>query len=301
MTSSSFNRPGAVDLSSLAQQSAAPAAGGASYVIEVTEQNFDEVMRMSMQHPIIIELYSPRAQNSQQLSDLLVSLANTAAGKYLLARVNADAAPRIVQGLGVQAVPTVVGVLGGQLAPLFQGVQPRAQVEALIGQLLAMAVTNGMAGTAQPVAGAAAGDEPAEAGPDPRFAKADAALERGDFAAARDEFDTLLQADPKDAEAQAGRAQAGLLARTTQLNGDQVMAAAAGHPDDLQAQLDAADVELASGDADAAFGRLLQIVRTKAGDDRERARLRLLELFETLGNTDQRVLTARRSLMSALF
>lgn len=300
MTSSSFNRPGAVDLSSLAQQSA-QAPGGASYVVEVTEQNFDDVMRKSMQHPIIVELYSPRAQNSQQLSDLLASLANAAAGKYLLARVNADAAPRIVQGLGVQAVPTVVGVIGGQLAPLFQGVQPREQVEALIGELLAMAVTNGIVGTVQPVGGAAADNQQDESVPDPRFAAADAALERGDFAAARDEFDKLLQADPKDAEAQAGRAQAGLLARTTHLNGDQVMAAAAAHPDDLQAQLDAADVELASGDADAAFGRLLQMVRTKAGDDREQARLRLLELFETLGNTDQRVLTARRNLMSALF
>ena len=36
-------------------------------------------------------------------------------------------------------------------------------------------------------------------------------------------------------------------------------------------------------------------------DDRETARVRLLELFATLGNADPRVLKARRALSSALF
>jgi putative thioredoxin len=38
-----------------------------------------------------------------------------------------------------------------------------------------------------------------------------------------------------------------------------------------------------------------------SGDDRNKVRVRLLELFETLGNTDDRVLKARRDLMTALF
>ena len=43
------------------------------------------------------------------------------------------------------------------------------------------------------------------------------------------------------------------------------------------------------------------MVRTRAGAEKDQARLRLLELFETLGNADERVLKARRSLMAALF
>lgn len=303
MTSESFNRPGAVDLSALASQAKASASagpGGASYVLDVTEQTFDEVMQKSLQHPVIVELTSPRA-NAQQLSDTLTELANAAAGKYLLARVNAETEPRIVQAFQIQAVPTVVAVIGGQVAPLFQGMQPREQVEAIIDQVLSAAVANGVVGTAQPVAGPAPDQDAGADEPDPRFAAADAALEQGDFATAEAEFDKLLAADPNDAEAKAGKAQVGLLARAADLDAPTVLAAAAEPDADVDSHLQAADVEMISGSPEAAFARLLGLVRTAAGDEKDRARVRLLELFETLDGTDPRVLKARRDLMSALF
>ena len=316
MSASSFNRPGAVDLSQLTQrakQAAAPAGpgprtgtgAGGSYVLEVTERTFDtEVMRRSLKHPVVVEFYSPRVSTGQQLSDVLAALAAESAGKYLVARVNVDVAPQIVQALQLQAVPTVVGVIGGQIAPLFQGVLPREQVQPYLDELVKAAVANGIVGRADPVGGApegapaAAAEEPTA---DPRFAAADAALERGDFAAARDEFDKLLAANPGDAEAKAGKAQAGLLARTMALDPQQARSRADASPTDLQAQLDAADIDLVMGEAEAAFDRLIGLVRARAGSERDQARLRLLELFETLGNGDERVLKARRQLMAALF
>ena len=308
MSSSSFNRPGAVDLSQLTQrakQAAAtqengPRAAGGSYVVEVTEQSFEaETIRKSVKHPVVVELYSPRVATGQQLSDALIDIANASDGKFLLARLNVDAAPGIVQALGLQAVPTVIALINGQLAPLFQGVLPKEQVEATIDQLLKTAVANGMVGRAQPV-----GSEPAAAEPepqvDPRFAAADAALERGDFTAAREEFDKLLQANPNDVEAAAGKAQAGLFARAAVLDPQATLAAANGS-DDLDSQLAAADVEMISGQVEAAFARLIGLVKRSSGEDRNQARVRLLELFETLGNTDPRVLKARSDLMAALF
>ena len=144
-------------------------------------------------------------------------------------------------------------------------------------------------------------EEAAEPVADPRFAAADEALERGDFAAAEAEFDKLLAANPQDAEAQAGKAQAGLLARATALDPQAVFAKAAAPDASVDDQLSAADVELATGDADAAFARLIDQVKQRTGDERDRVRVRLLELFETLGNADERVLKARRALMTALF
>ncbi|HET9871073.1 MAG TPA: tetratricopeptide repeat protein [Propionibacteriaceae bacterium] len=309
MTSSRFSRSGAMDLSQLAQRAKppaasgtqAPAGGAASYVVEVTEETFDaEVIRRSVQHPVVVEFYSPRVSTGAQLSDALAALANEAAGKYLVARLNVDVSPQIVQALGLQAVPTVIGVIGGQLAPLFQGVLPQDQVRAYLDELVKAAVANGIVGRAVPVGGASDSEE-AEQQPDPRFAVADAALERGDFEAARDEFDKLLAASPGDAEALAGRAQAGLLARTVALNPDQVLAAASRPDADISTQLDAADIEVVTGTPEAAFSRLVGLVRSRTGEDRDRARARLLELFETLGNSDPRVLKARRDLMAALF
>ncbi len=310
MSSSSFNRPGAVDLSQLTQraQQSAPASSlgpprkaGASYVVEVTEQTFEaETIRKSVKHPVVVELYSPRVATGQQLSEALIEIANASDGKFLLARLNVDSAPGIVQALGLQAVPTVIALINGQLAPLFQGVLPKDQVEAAIDQLLKAAVANGMVGRAQPAGSEETVAEPAEPEADPRFATADAALERGDFTAAREEFDKLLQANPNDAEAQVGKAQAGLFARAAVLDPQSTLAAA-DDSDDLNSQLAAADVEMITGEVEAAFARLIGMIKRLSGEDRDQTRLRLLELFETLGNTDERVLKARRDLMTALF
>jgi putative thioredoxin len=309
MSSSSFNRPGAVDLSQLTQrakqsataQASAPRTAGASYVIEVTEQTFEaETIRKSVKHPVVVEFYSPRVATGRQLSDALIELANASDGKFLLARLNVDTAPGIVQALGLQAVPTVIALINGQLAPLFQGVLPKDQVQAAIDQLLKAAVANGMVGRAEPVGSQSAAAGEPEPEPDPRYAAADAALARGDFAAAQEEFDKLLQTNPNDAWAQAGKAQAGLFARAAMLDPQSTLAAANGS-DDLTSQLAAADVEMISGKVEAAFARLIGLVMRLTGEERNQARVRLLELFDTLGNTDERVLKARRDLMTALF
>ncbi len=309
MSSSSFSRHGAVDLSQLTARAkaagAAPggAPAGASYVVEVSEQTFEaEVIRKSIKHPVVVELYSPRVSTGQQLSDVLAALAAEAAGRYLLARVNVDTAPGIVQALGLQAVPTVIAVINGQIAPLFQGVLNKEQAGAYIEQLLKAAVANGIVGRADPVGSQAADDDAAADQPvsDPRFAAADEALEKGDFQTALAEFDKLLQANPNDSEAKAGKSQVGLLARASALDAEGVLARAATSLA-VEDQLAAADVEMVTGRAESAFDRLLELIKRTSGDERNAARLRLLELFETLDSSDERVLKARRGLMAALF
>jgi putative thioredoxin len=264
--------------------------------MELDERTFEAALQLSVKHPIVLELYSPRA-NADALSQDLADLANAAGGAYLLARVNVDTSPGIAQAFGVQAVPTVVGVVGGQLAPLFQGTRPKAEVEALLGQLLQASAAAGVVGRAEPVS------IDADAGPDPRFAAADEALERGDFEAAVAEFDTILAATPNDPEAKAGRAQAALLVRLGEAAADPaaVLARAAAAPLDVAAQTAAADIELANGQVGGAFKRLIAAIATTSGADRDALRVRLLELFETVGNSDPEVQKARRNLMSALF
>ncbi len=300
MNAPNVNDPRALDLSALgaaASASAAPSPG-ATFVVEADDRTFEAVVARSMQHPVVLELYSPRA-NAQALSADLVDLANAAGGRYLLVRLNVDASPAVAGALGVTAVPMVVGVLGGQLVPLFQGTREKADVEAVIAQLLQAAVANGIVGRATPVTAADAGaDADAAPAPDPRFAEADAALQAGDFERAVAEFDTILAQAPADAEALAGRAQARLLVRLQGYELDAVVAAADAPGAD--GQLAMADVELANGHPEAAFARLLDVVRA-GGDSREPARLRLLELFEAVGPQDPAVLAARRGLMSALF
>lgn len=286
----------ALDLSGLAAAAKRPA--GASYVVEADERSFENVLNLSMRHPVVVEFYSPRA-NAQALSDELTAEANAAGGKWLLVRLNVDAAPQVAQALGIQGVPMVVGALAGQLLPLFQGTRDSAEVKAAVSQLLQAAVANGIVGTAEPVA--AAPDAAGAAAADARFAGADAAMEAGDYALAVAEFDKILAATPGDAEAAAGKAGAELLVRLGSSDPDLVVARAKAHPEDVEAQLAAADIEVAGGAPEAAFARLIDVVRRSSGADRDAARVRLLALFETIGANDPAVLKARRDLMAALF
>lgn len=287
---------GAIDLSSLAKP--APPADGGAYVVDVDESNFDATISGSMQHPIVVEFHSPRAQGSQ-LSVDLAALAAEAAGRWLLARVDVDAAPSVAAAMGVQAVPTVMGVVSGQLVPLWQGTLAKQEAGAYITELLRVAAANGVLGRAAPVAGAVpeSDEEPAV---DPRYSAAYDAMEVEDWAKALEEFDKLLAATPGDPEAVAGRAQASLLSRVTAA-GHGVESRVATDPDDLDAILAAADLDFASGAAEQAFSRLIAVVRDSSGADRDTARTRLLELFEALGTVDPAVLKARRALATALY
>ncbi|WP_348525367.1 tetratricopeptide repeat protein [Luteimicrobium album] len=110
-----------------------------------------------------------------------------------------------------------------------------------------------------------------------------------------------MKQDPSDALAKAGLAQVELLQRTRDLDLQAVRAAAAADPTSLDAALDVADLDLSGGKVDDAFGRLIDLVRTTSGDDRERLRKRLVDYFEIVGTQDPRVAAARRALANALY
>ncbi len=299
----SFSRPGAVDLSSLAASASTQPTtrSGASYVIEVTEAVFESVAQQSMQYPVIMAFLASNDPASKQVADDLAELVNALGGRILLGLVDVAAESRIAQTLGVQAVPTVIALIGGQLAPLFQGTRDKADIKALLDQVTQIALANGLTGRAQPQAAPAAAEDPnGQPALDPRFAAADEALQAGDFAKAVEEFDKLLKANPRDAEAQAGRAQAALLVRTADVD-PHTIAKADAAPDDADLQFAAADLELITGHLDQAFERLLDLVRRTSGDDRDRVRARLVELFETADPADPAVKKARRALSMALF
>lgn len=295
-----FSRPGAVDLSGLTAQAPGSTAApdGASYVVEVTEASFESVAQQSLRFPVIMLLISGRDPGSAGVKRDLSELVNAAQGRLLLAVVNVDTQPRIAQALGVAAVPTAIALIAGQAAPLFQGTRDRADIGAIIDQIIQVAVANGLTGRAAPQATAGPGADPEAT--DPRFAAADEALQAGDFAKAVAEFDRLLKANPRDFEAQAGRAQAALLLRTVQID-EMALAKADAAPDDIDAQFAAADLELITGNAEQAFNRLVDLVRRTIGPDRERVRVRLVELFDTMDGADPSVKKARRALSMALF
>ncbi|MET0234330.1 MAG: tetratricopeptide repeat protein [Kibdelosporangium sp.] len=280
----------------------APAAGG-PFVFDVTEATFQaDVVERSLQVPVVVDLWAEWCGPCKQLSPLLERLANAGNGAWLLAKVDVDANPRIAQLFGVQSIPTIVAIAGGQPVDAFSGAQPEPQIRQWIGALLD-ALRDRMPGIAAAEAGASEAAEPEEAFEepvDPRLLEAEDAFERGDFAAAEQAYQRILDVEPGNEEVRAAIAQVRFTARAEAADPSAIDRADA-DPSDIDAQLAAADVEVAQQQVDEAFARLIKAVRASAGDDRDRVRSHLVELFGLFPSDDPRVAKARRDLASALF
>jgi putative thioredoxin len=302
ITSSIFTR-GAVDLGALrsaaqptarpagqppaspSAPAAAPAGPGGVSVIDVTEATFQsEVLERSLTTPVVLDFWAEWCEPCKQLSPVLERLAVEGGGAWVLAKIDVDSNPRIAEMFRVQGIPMVYAVIGGQPVDAFSGVVPEAQLRQWIDAVLK-------------AAGGAAG-APAE---DPRLGEADEALITGDLDTAEQAYKKILSDAPADAAAEAGLAHVALARRVTGVDPAAALATAAASPDDVPAQLLAADIEVLSGQAEQAYARLVNLIRRSAGEDKEGIRRHLISLFTIAGPDDPAVAGARRALASALF
>ncbi len=302
-----LNMRGAVDLSGLGRP-ATPAPGTpgglpapGAYVVDVDTEGFPALVQSSTQHPVVVLLWASWSETSVSLARDLGALADQYAGRLLLARIDSEANPQIAQAFQAQSVPSVIAVLAGQPLPLFQGAPPLDQVRGVLDQVLEAAAANGVTGTVAPSDAAPAEPEPEEPPLPPLHQEAYDAIERDDLPAAAAAYEQALRENPRDDMARAGLAQVGLLTRTRDVDLAAVRRAAADAPADVDAQLAVADVDVLGGQVEDAFARLIDTVRVTFGPDRERVRVRLVELFDVVGSEDPRVVAARRSLASALY
>jgi putative thioredoxin len=310
-----FSLYGAVDLGARqaaaqrqqASATASPGAAASEYVFDVSEATFEkDVLERSRTVPVIMDLWAEWCGPCKQLSPVLERLATEAAGAWVLAKVDVDANPQLSAALQVQSIPMVLGVIGGQLVPGFLGAVPEAQVRQWLGQVLQVAKQIGLpAAGAGPDAGLEDGSEAGPPGMDalrePELAEAQQAMESGDLDAAAEAFERLLAASPGHPVATVGLAQVNLFRRVNSYDAAQARRDAAARPEDVDAQIQVADIEMSLGNAEEAFDRLLGVIRRTAGEDRNKVRLHLVGLFEIFPPRDPRVTKARSTLSSLLF
>ena len=266
--------------------------------MDVTDATFSQVLAASSEVLILVDLWATWCEPCKQLSPILEKLAGAGNGAWILAKVDVDANPRIAQAFGVQSIPTVVALAGGQPVDAFSGALPEPQVREWITSLLD-SLRDRLPGirAAEEAAG------PAEPEPeDLRFVAAEDLQAAGDFTAAADAYREILAAEPGNAEATAGLAWAEFLGRVESLAPDAVERADA-DPTDVAAAADAADLDVASGNAAAGFTRLVEAVRRTADPERGIARQHLLDLFALFGTDDPAVVggapgAGRRALLS---
>lgn len=309
---------GAVDLEALKHQvkaepgqaGGAPAAGG--YVIDTTENTFQAMVQTSATFPILLLLWVPTDDRLFSMARALGDAVNGLNGQIQLSRIDIATNPSIAQALQVQGAPALFALISGRPMPLLQGLPGDDELKQLtdevIPKIIQAAAQSGVNGTA-PYSGDPDSDAAASTGATgadteqvpPEHAEAHRLAEEGDYAGAAAEYARVMESDPSDALAAREHAKALLLARSGSADVREVRAAAASAPDDVEAQLAVADIDMIGGQIQDAFDRLLDFLAAGHKGDLEAVRQRMLEYFTIPEPTDPRLARARRRLATLMY
>jgi len=292
----SFNKPiggganfgNAFDLSTLKKPTAdqLPTVG-----IAVTQENLvSEFVTKSKEKVVVLLAWSARSTQSKEILETLGKLEKADNNTWLLGTVDVDSQPQVAQALQIKSVPVAIAIIAEQLLPLFESVPPADQVRLVINKLLELASQKGVG---------SAPEGPTEIPMEPEEEAAYAAMEKGDYKTAKLSYEAWLKRKPNEQVAVVGLSQVNLMLRIEGL--DPVLTLKNAKDDDLTSQLMCADIQVASGDYEAAFDRLLKVIKSKTGDERDKAKAHLISLFNLVDPTDPRLIKARAALASALF
>jgi putative thioredoxin len=277
----------AFDLSSLTKPKVDPSLPMPG--IQVSVENLStEILPLSLVRPVIVLMWSSRSPESVEMLKTLGKLEDDYKAAFGLARVDIDSNPEVAQAFQTKSVPYAVAIIAEQMVPLFEQSYPEAQVKMVIDKVLTLASERGI------------GQAPVEQ-IEPEENEAMDALESGDYIAAEAAYKKWLARKPSENLAKLGLAQTQLLMRTEGLELNVAVAQSAATPTDIELQLKAADVEIVNGGVEEAFTRLLQVIKASYGDDRNKVKNHLLNLFALVDPSDPRLTSARKELASALF
>ena len=292
----SFNKPiagganfgNAFDLSSLKKPAAdqLPTVG-----IPVTQENLvTDFVSKSKEKVVVLLAWSTRSSQSKEILEILGKLEAADKAAWLLGTVDVDSQPQVAQALQIKSVPVAIAIVAEQLLPLFESVPPADQVRLVINKLLELASQKGVG---------SAPEGPTEIPMEAEEEAAYAAMEKGDYKGAKLSYEAWLKRKPNEQVAVVGLSQVNLMIRIEGL--DPVLTLQNAKDDDLTSQLMCADIQIASGDYQGAFDRLLKVIKVKSGAERDQAKSHLISLFNLVDPTDARLIKARAALASALF
>ena len=257
----------------------------------VTQENLvAEFVSKSKEKVIILLCWSPRSGQSKEILEILGKLEQADKDAWLLGTVDVDAQPQVAQALQIKSVPVAIAIIAEQLMPLFESVPPADQVRLVINKLLELASQKGVG---------SAPEGPTEIPMEAEEVAAFEAMEKGDYKAAQRSYEAWLKRKPNEQVAVIGLAQVNLMLRIEGI--DPVLTLKNAKDDDLISQLMCADIEIASGNYEAAFDRLLRAVKAFSDDERNKVKAHLISLFNLVDPTDPRLIKARSQLASALF
>jgi putative thioredoxin len=269
------------------------------YKFAATVENFmTDVVEASQTKPVLVDFWAPWCGPCQTLMPMLERIADDYQGRFLLAKVNTDEQQQLATHFQVRSIPMVMLVHKGEVAEQFVGVQPEAQIKAMLDKYLAAADTAETSAEDSPEIGGESIRTEVTTKPE------DTALhylERRDAAGAALAIEELAAGNAEHPLLQSLRAR---LAFVETANA---------HPDvgALRAALEADPANVAArhalgahhaliGDFGTALAEWLEVMRRDRKFGADLGRRSLLQAFDVLGEQDPLVIQYRRRLASLL-
>ena len=281
-----------------------------------------DVIDASKITPILIDFWAPWCGPCKQLIPALEKVINELNGKIKLVKINLDENQQLATQMGVKSVPAVIAFIDGKPVDGFMGALPYAQIQEFANKIIAQAPQGQQ------------GDFAAQL--EQALEQANAALSEEKFADAEHIFSLILEHIPDNDDALIGLAKTYILANvldkaqeeldrvseegqksqdflslkakiqlineTASLGSkDELLKKLSSDEDNHQIRFDLALILNSEGKHQEAASQLIEIMRRNRDWNDDGARKKLLEFFESWGQTAPQTQKARRLLSSVLF
>lgn len=232
--------------------------------VDVTDASFQtDVVEKSKTTPVLVDFWAPWCEPCKTLTPILERTTDATGGQVVLAKVNIDENPGLMQAFGIKSVPTVVIFKDGQPLDAFMGGQPEHMIQNLVTSLL----------------------------PDPTQVRVHELLEQGTEQALRDAVALV----PGNEDAVCSLAE--FLVRAG--NAEEALTLLPRIPETERVRRIAAAARLSLNPVDD-FDDQLQSLLERVRDD-ETARQEYLDILQTMGSEDPRTAKYRKQLTARLF
>ncbi|AAU37559.1 putative thioredoxin [Basfia succiniciproducens] len=106
------------------------------YLIEITEQNLNDTLQLSKEHPLVLVFYAPSHQPSVEFTTLLERYAEQYQGQFALAKVNCETQQAIAMQFQIRNLPTAYLFKEAQAVDAFQNVISEEELKQRLSQIL---------------------------------------------------------------------------------------------------------------------------------------------------------------------
>jgi putative thioredoxin len=281
------------------------------YIHNVGMQNFQQlVLQKSLDKPVLVDFWADWCQPCKTIMPMLAKLADEYAGKFELAKVNADDERELAGHFGIKSLPTMKLFFQGKIVDERIGAVPESEVRAMLDkhivsesdrylQAAMMAFQQGQPEQALEILNQALSGDPDNA--DLKIAIAQIVYTQGDKDSAVKLLDSLDEEGAKLEGAVSLRAQIRLEEQLADLPPlEEIEQRLEQKPGDCEALLYKSRHLTATGDYDNAMECMLEIMRRDRGFEDDAGRKALLELFDMLGGEHPSVQKYRRKLFTLL-